>query len=67
MFEGKAEPIEEPCFPEIQVIFFEPVARTLGSYPKEIVMSDPNRRRYLLGVFRSSLLDLRRRGWAAGK
>jgi hypothetical protein len=39
---GRAEPIDEPCPECIQTIFFEPAARTPGSDPKEIVMSDPH-------------------------
>jgi ankyrin repeat protein len=37
---GRAEPIDELYLEYIQTIFFEPVTRTPGSRPKEIVMSD---------------------------
>jgi ankyrin repeat protein len=37
---GRAEPIDELSLEYIQTIFFEPVMRTPGSPPKEIVMPD---------------------------
>jgi ankyrin repeat protein len=39
---GRAEPIDELFSQCVQTIFFEPAARTPGSDPKEIVMSDPD-------------------------
>jgi ankyrin repeat protein len=39
---GRAEPIDEQYLQRIRTIFFEPVTRTPGSDPKEIVMSDPS-------------------------